>query len=137
MSVVFEHENAKIKIYEESGGVKGAALTSDWLYVEHIKCTETVQNAATVKLFAGYNKQTTIGKQITLTIDKLHYDKSIDWELASSRTDAYWIEIEFEEQAGAQTETYTCKHCRYDERSLDTQSVSNRIGRRWIVGIVE
>ena len=223
MSVVFEHDNATIKIYEETvAGVKGASLTTSsiitnidiknggegyevgdslvftggsgsgavatvssvhptypppptgsilgvnlsnggsgytslptitvtsdagalasltarinkvgWLYCRHVRLTETVTNIEAPQMYAGYNRFETIGKQMVLTIDKLHYDKAIDFDLAIDRTMNYWIEIVFKD--GTQEETHTCKHCRHDDRSLDTQKETNKIGRRWLVGEV-
>ena len=103
-----------------------------WLYCRHVRLTETVTNIEAPQMYAGYNRFETIGKQMVLTIDKSHYDKAIDFDLAIDQAVNYWIEIVFKD--GTQEETHICKHCRHDDRSLDTQKETNKIGRRWLVG---
>lgn len=144
-NVVFSHDNAIIKIYEEdSGGIRGNALTEDWILVQGINCVETPIISTKQQLFAGYNREVVTGYNRSLSIDKYHSSKSNDWVLAIIRNQLYWIEIVFTEYnidaesarkgaSGPQTETYTLKHCTYDGQTLTTGDI-NTLAKKWRVG---
>jgi len=136
--VVFDHDNALVKIYkQDSDGSKGDVQSDDWLYVQGIKLVETPKIKAIPRLFASRNRVETIGYERLLTIEKFHYYKVNDWSLAKDVDQDYWIEIVFTGDNINYTETYTCKYCRYNGQSLNTrEDPANDFSKGWIVGTI-
>lgn len=136
-NVIFTHEDATVKIYQQSAdGSRGSAVTTGLLYVRNIRLTEDPQYNTHPQFGqgAGVGRPVHLNSEYRLEWDQAHYQYDADYAIAMDYDQDYWLEVYFFDPASGaqQSETHVLKYCRPGRRTLNTQMEENAVSRVWI-----